>query len=134
MNFSQTTMRWNIYIYIYIFVYQCNPDIREFSGQYKTYLISKFLLYPGSIHFVYINTGSNLGPEKIYLISGFLLYSGLLYPSYTAHTYIYIYIYIYHIVPSARISLVLSCHPSLSFIASGRSSGLLLVSSQSCCM
>ena len=34
----------------------------------------------------------------------------------------------------ARISLTLSHHFSLSFIASGRSSGLHLVSSQSCCM
>ena len=40
--------------------------------------------------------------------------------------YIYIYIYIYHhyhhVVPQARISLTLSRHFSLSFIASGRSS------------
>ena len=42
------------------------------------------------------------------------------------HIYIYIYIYIYiqhhHVVPPARISLALSRHFSLSFIASGRSS------------
>ena len=51
--------------------------------------------------------------------------------------YIYIYIYIYishHVLPAARISLTLSRHFSLSFIASGRSSGLHPVSSQSCCM
>ena len=47
---------------------------------------------------------------------------------------IYIYIYIYHVMPLARISLTLSCHFSLSFIASGRSSGLHPVSSHSCCM
>ena len=50
---------------------------------------------------------------------------------------IYIYIYIYHhhhVVRLARISLTLSLHVSLSFIASGRSSGLHLVSSHSCCM
>ena len=40
----------------------------------------------------------------------------------------------HHVVPLARISLTLSCHFSLSFIASGRSSGLHPVSSQSCCM
>ena len=34
----------------------------------------------------------------------------------------------------AQISLTLSCHFSLSFIASGRSSGLHPVSSHSCCM
>ena len=46
---------------------------------------------------------------------------------------IYIYIY-HHVVPPARISLTLSRHFSLSFIASGRSSGLHPVSSHSCCM
>ena len=40
----------------------------------------------------------------------------------------------HHVVPPTRISLTLSCHSSLSFIASGRSSGLHPVSSQSCCM
>ena len=40
----------------------------------------------------------------------------------------------HHVVPSARISLALSLHFSQSFIASGRSSGLHPVSSQSCCM
>ena len=39
-----------------------------------------------------------------------------------------------HIVPPARISLILSLHFSLSFIASGRSSELHPVSSHSCCM
>ena len=38
------------------------------------------------------------------------------------------------VVPSARISLTLSRQPSLSFIASSRSSGLHPVFSQSCCM
>ena len=56
------------------------------------------------------------------------------------HTYIYtntdIYIYHHHhhVVPQARISLTLSRHFSLSFIASGRSSGLHPVSSHSCWM
>ena len=41
----------------------------------------------------------------------------------------------YHLVmPSARISLTLSRHPSLLFIASGRSPGLHPLSSQSCWM
>ena len=39
-----------------------------------------------------------------------------------------------HVVPLARISLTLSRHFSLSFIASGRYSGLHPVSSHSCCM
>ena len=40
----------------------------------------------------------------------------------------------HYVVPPARISLSFSCHFSLSFIASGRSSGLHNVSSHSCCM
>ena len=40
----------------------------------------------------------------------------------------------HHVVPLERISLTLSHHFSLSFIASGRSSGLHPVSSHSCCM
>ena len=40
----------------------------------------------------------------------------------------------HYVVPPARISLTLSCHISLSFIASGRFSGLHPVSSHSCCM
>ena len=44
----------------------------------------------------------------------------------------YIY-YHHHVVPPARISLTLSRHSSLSFIASARSLGLHPVSSQSCC-
>ena len=39
-----------------------------------------------------------------------------------------------HVVPLVQISLTLSRHFSLSFIASGRSSGLHLVSSHSCSM
>ena len=40
----------------------------------------------------------------------------------------------HHVVPPVRMSLTLSRHFSLSFIASGRSSGLYHVSSHSCCM
>ena len=40
----------------------------------------------------------------------------------------------HNVVPLARISLTLSYYFSLSFIASGRSSGLYPVSSHSCCM
>ena len=47
---------------------------------------------------------------------------------------IFIYIYHYHDVRLARISLTLSLHVSLSFIAFGRSSGLHPVSSHSCRM
>ena len=40
----------------------------------------------------------------------------------------------HHVVLSAQIFLTLSRHPSLSFIAFGRSSGLHPVSAQRCCM
>ena len=57
------------------------------------------------------------------------------------HTYacihiisIHIYHHHHHVLLLARISLTLSRHFSLSFIASGRSSGLHPVSSHSCCM
>ena len=40
----------------------------------------------------------------------------------------------HHVVRLARISLTLSLHVSLSFIASGRSPGLHPASSHSCCM
>ena len=40
----------------------------------------------------------------------------------------------HHVVPLARISLTLSRHFSLLFIASGRSSGISSHSSHSCCM
>ena len=61
----------------------------------------------------------------------------LLFNQICLYIYIYIYIYIYHhhhVVSLTRISLTLSHHFSLSFIASGRSSGLHPVSSHSCCM
>ena len=57
--------------------------------------------------------------------------------------YIYIYIYIlgkvyniyhHHVVPLAQISLTLSRHFFLSFIASGKSSGQHPISWHSCCM
>ena len=53
--------------------------------------------------------------------------------------YIYIYIcahhhYHHHVALVARISLTLSCHSSLSFIALGRSSGQHPISSHSCWM
>ena len=53
--------------------------------------------------------------------------------SFTSVSIYYIIIH-HHIVPPSRISLTLSSHFSLSFIASGKSSGLHPVSSQSCCM
>ena len=50
------------------------------------------------------------------------------------HTYIYYHHHHHHIALVARISLTLSRHSSLSFIALGRSSGQHPVSSHSCWM
>ena len=48
--------------------------------------------------------------------------------------HIYVYHHHHHVMPQARISLTLSRHFSLTFIASGWSSGLHFVSSHSYCM
>ena len=64
--------------------------------------------------------------EQMIKISGKLEESGT-YNRYHHHHH-------HHVVPPARISLTLSRHFSLSSIASGRSSGLHPVSSQSCYM
>ena len=59
------------------------------------------------------------------------------YLSIHTHTHTHTHTHIYHhhlVVPLARISLTLSRHFSLSFIAFGRSLGLHTVSSHSCCM
>ena len=54
---------------------------------------------------------------------------------YNAKSSLYIYHHHHHhVMPPARISLTLSRHFYLSFIASERSSGLHPVSSHSCCM
>ena len=74
----------------------------------------------------------NVWCEKIYngdscVLVGFVynvVFSGLFLSLYTHH----------HVVPQARISLTLSNHFSLSFIACGRSSGPYPVSSHSCWM
>ena len=71
------------------------------------------------------------------LFSYFRFYLVVNLPIFITHTHTYIYIYIYHhhrVVPLAFISLTLSRHFSLSFTASGRSSGLHSISSHSCWM
>ena len=52
------------------------------------------------------------------------------------HAFLLIHLHHHHhrVVPLAQISLTFSHHFSLSFIASGRSSGLHPISSHSCCM
>ena len=69
----------------------------------------------------------NKGPKRMYLFKYFctILYT---------QTHTYIYYHHHHVVLVAWISLTLSRHFSLSFIASGRSSGQHPVSSHSCWM
>ena len=85
--------------------------------------------------------------SKSSLIIWLLLHLASLWPTKSSRAWVslslslYIYIYIYHphhhhhhVVPLARIYMTLSRHFFLSFIASGRSSGLHTVSSHSYCM
>ena len=65
---------------------------------------------------------------------GLVLWHINYYRLFNAKSCLYIYHHHHHVVPLARISLTLSRHFSLSFIASGRSSGPHPVSSHSCCM
>ena len=60
-----------------------------------------------------------------------VIYKQFIYKSYTVN---HPHHHHHQVVPLARISLTLSRHFSLSFITSGRSSGLHPVSSHSCCM
>ena len=101
----------------------------------------------GNNHFLYVykplkfhwNCGNNKN-DSVFSLSVFFPYC----IQFISYIYIYIYndnVYIYHnhhhhqhVVPLARISLILSRHFSLSFIASGRSSEPHPVSSHSCCM
>ena len=81
----------------------------------------------------------DLTKEKIckreYLAHFTLSYKQVLKKYLVILTVIRLYIYHrHHVMPQAWISLTLYRHFSLSFIASGRSLGLHLVSSNSCCM
>ena len=77
---------------------------------------------------------------RVFHVSGFLcsMYICYEHSMYVSHIRISGYVKIeshhHHVVPPAQISLTLSRQVSLSFIASGRSSGLHPVSSHSCCM
>ena len=80
-----------------------------------------------------------VGRLTAHIISWFVRPSYVMIDERVHYIYIYIYIYIYHhhhhhVALVARISLTLSRHSSLSFIAPGRSSGHHPVSSHSCWM
>ena len=93
----------------------------------------------GELNYYGSNTWNHLSLYKnIKLLVWVALATAIYIYIYIYILYIYIYIYIYyhhhHVMPRARISLTLSRHFSLSFIASGRSSGLHPVYSHSCWM
>ena len=75
-----------------------------------------------------------------YSVMIIILYSGMIILYYMMMIILYsvmmiiLYHHHHHVVSLARISLTLSCHSSLSFIVSGRSSELHPVSLHSCCM
>ena len=74
-------------------------------------------------------------PNKMLLRNKISIFHGIYLSIFLFPNYIYIYIYHHHhIALVARISLTLSYHSSLSFIALGRTSGQHPVSSHSCWM
>ena len=92
----------------------------------------------------------NLLPNALYCFSATILYMRILrlamyglHSSFSNLNFFFFFFFFFffqkryyhhHVVPLAQISLTLSRHFSLSFITSGRSSGLHLVSSHSCWM
>ena len=123
------------YIHIYMYIHTCI---------YNTYIHKYISIHTDMYAYIYI---------YIYIFVHLHTY---IHTYIYIHVYIYIYIYIYireyihidmyiyihiyhhhhhhHNALVARISLTLSRHSSLSFIALGRSSGQHSVSSHSCCM
>ena len=94
-------------------------------------------LHKCTYKYTYIYTKENEVNIYIYIYIHIYIY---IYIYINIYIYIHMYTYIYHhhpyhhVVPQAWISLTLSRHFSLSFIASGRSSGLHPVSSRSGCL
>ena len=115
-----------IYIYIYISVPLksnekfCNNKYHSTAGIHHAKIRIKFFFTPKWDHIA-----NNL-QNASFLAPRFKLNININIINHHQHHH--------HVVPLARISLTLSRHFSLSFIAFGRSSGLHPVSSHSCCM
>ena len=103
-----------VYIYIYIFTYiYIHIYIYTYTNTYiYIYMYAYICIYTYIYTYIYIY-------RYIYIHT---------------QTHIYIYHHHHHIALVARISLTLSRHSTLSFIALGRSSGQHPVSSHSCWM
>ena len=98
-----------------------NKYLRSFPRYYDRGLMDVIVYY------------FQVGNQKKYIIINGVI-SCHMGPIFFETPYIYIYHHHHHIVLAARISLTLSRHSSLSFIALGRSSGQQPVSSHSCWM
>ena len=114
--YTHTQTHTDIYIYIYgqtVLLYH-NSTVR--LGRWDASYIYIYIIIHGQTVLLYHNSTVRLGRWDA--------------------SYIYMYHHHHHhqVVPPARISLTISRHFSLSFIASGRSSGLHATSSHSCCM
>ena len=119
-----TSMHTHTHTYIYIYIY-----INKKSMYVYTY--TQAYIYTDLKHthiYIYTNTHKN-----IYRCLYIYIYTHT--HTYTHKcTYHHHHHHHHHVVLLAQISLTLSRHFSLSFIASGMSSGLHPVSSHSCCM
>ena len=102
--------------------YSTAGDTVSISGLAGSYFTGYFGL------FIFLNKSSVIKKPFFYKLE-FLFWSWNIktFSSHVNHHH-------HHVAPSARISLTVSRHFSLSLIASGRSSGLQPVSSHSCCM
>ena len=92
--------------------------------------------YVGSTTYIYIYIYMKIEIDLVHCVQAYQLLMGyLMQDCILLERYDYNHHHHHHhVVPLARIYLTLSCHFSLSFIASGKSSGLHPVFSHSCCM
>ena len=123
-----------IYIYIYIYIYICNAKEDCVTNIFAPYL-SFIYIYIYTYILIDLTTKSYTSstPVESYKVSH--MFCIWIFQTHSLRIWSgYIYIYHHHVVLVARISLTLSRHFSLSFIASGRSSGQHPVSSHSCWM
>ena len=121
-NKNNTHTHTHIYIYIYIYVCVCvcvcTADLCVFYGVY-------FDLIFATMWYIYIYTATGKILPNLILCSFCCNKIIVCHSNHHHH---------HHDVQLAQISLTLSLHVFLSFIAFGRSSGLHPVSSHSCCM
>ena len=122
----ELSLVWLIHIYSVL----CPLTWRPMSAAAHSKLCSRLSAWAGAL---VSSTMSSALLASVIVCAGYLLF--LSFDSFKTFLFYFINHHHHpHVAPPARISLTLSCHFSLSFIASGRSSGLHPVSSHSCCM